>query len=317
MSAIKVSVCCIAYNHVKYIERALDSVLQQSINFPIEIIIGDDCSTDGTQSIIKEYAKKYPSLIKTILQPVNSKGKKNFRDVFAEAKGEYLVVLETDDYWTDNSKLQTQADFLDQHKEFIAVAHNCVVVDENNNILSKKYPSIKQGVYSFKHFRNGLLPGQTTTLMYRNFKFLPDVNMSLYYEQIPGPGDLKKVFSLLANGSIYTLRNSMSAYRYVNSGSSSFSSSHRRDDIKALRYYESFQRYSRQFKSKEMRLSADSVLIQTALGAFKQKKIDYSSLRTYYISCNHPFKSLVIALKNITIQKFNFLYSHIFNKNKK
>lgn len=312
MCEIKVSICCVAYNHAKYIERAIDSVLNQSVNFPIEIIIGDDCSTDGTREIIEDYAQKYPSLIKPILQPINTRGKKNYKDVYAAAKGKYIIALETDDYWTDDKKLQIQADFLDNHKDFIAVAHNCIIVNENNKILSKKYPAIKQGKYNFRHFRQGLLPGQTTTLMYRNYKYLPEINMSLYHKPITGPGDLKKVFSLLSNGSIYTLNRIMSAYRYVNTGFSSFSSTHERNDTQTLIYFEAFQEYSRQFESKEIRFSADVVLLQTALGAFRQNAIDYNSFLKYYHSCDSPFKSLVSSLRNISIHKAKDAFHKIF-----
>lgn len=79
MNDIKVSVCCFTYNHAPYLSKALDSVLSQKTNFRYEIIIGDDCSTDGSQDIINAYAIKFPDLIKTIYQPVNSRGKKTFQ----------------------------------------------------------------------------------------------------------------------------------------------------------------------------------------------------------------------------------------------
>lgn len=81
MNDIKVSVCCFTYNHAPYLSKALDSVLSQKTNFRYEIIIGDDCSTDGSQDIINAYAIKFPDLIKTIYQPVNSRGKKLFRRI--------------------------------------------------------------------------------------------------------------------------------------------------------------------------------------------------------------------------------------------
>ena len=176
MNDIKVSVCCFTYNHAPYLSKALDSVLSQKTNFRYEIIIGDDCSTDGSQDIINAYAIKFPDLIKTIYQPVNSRGKKNFSDVYKSAEGQYVIALETDDYWTDPNKLQIQVDYLDRHPACIAVAHNCVVVDEHDRQLARKYPAIDQGVYRYKHFRKGLMPGQTTTVLYRNPKFVENLN---------------------------------------------------------------------------------------------------------------------------------------------
>lgn len=84
MEKAKVSICCITYNHEKYIRKTLDGFLMQKTNFNYEIIIHDDASTDGTQDIIKEYQNKYPDIFKLIIQTDNqySKGKKIFLNVF-------------------------------------------------------------------------------------------------------------------------------------------------------------------------------------------------------------------------------------------
>lgn len=302
---IKVSVCCFTYNHAPYLSKALDSVLSQKTNFRYEIIIGDDCSTDGSQDIINAYAIKFPDLIKTIYQPVNSRGKKNFSDVYKSAEGQYVIALETDDYWTDPNKLQIQVDYLDRHPACIAVAHNCVVVDEHDRQLARKYPAIDQGVYRYKHFRKGLMPGQTTTVLYRNPKFVENLDMSLYNNPISGPGDSRRLFCLMTAGDVITLPYTMSAYRYVTSGGYSFSANHKRDDKSALLFFREFQIYADKFTNKPMRLAADVRLMQVALGALKHRQIDLKEWIQYYRSCQFPFKALICAAAKIIQHKLN------------
>lgn len=121
-----VSVCCITYNHEPYIEDALEGFLIQETDFPFEILIHDDASTDRTADIIREYEAKYPKLIKPIYQVENqySKGaliSPTFN--YPRAKGQYIAVCEGDDYWTYKKKLQKQYDFMEFNPEYSACAH--------------------------------------------------------------------------------------------------------------------------------------------------------------------------------------------------
>ena len=106
-----VSICCLAYNHEKYIRKTLEGFVNQKTNFNYEILIHDDCSTDNTVNIVEEYRKKYPKLIKPIYQKENqhSKGIKISNVYqFPRAQGKYIAMCEGDDYWTDMNKLQKQ-----------------------------------------------------------------------------------------------------------------------------------------------------------------------------------------------------------------
>ncbi len=114
--SILVSICCITYNHEKYIREALDSFLMQKTNFEYEILVHDDASTDNTAKIIREYESKYPNLIKPIYQTKNqySQGVAiNASYVWPRAQGKYIALCEGDDYWTDPYKLQKQIDVLE------------------------------------------------------------------------------------------------------------------------------------------------------------------------------------------------------------
>ena len=122
-----VSICSITYNHKPYIRQCLDSLLLQKTNFIYEIIINDDCSTDGTTEIIKEYASKYPNLIHPIFHDENqySKGVRGMfaKFCFPQARGKYIAMCEGDDYWTDPLKLQKQVDFLESHSDYVICGH--------------------------------------------------------------------------------------------------------------------------------------------------------------------------------------------------
>lgn len=122
---LKVSVAVITYNQKTTIEQTLDSILSQKCNFSIEIIIGEDCSTDGTRSICLEYQRQFPSLVTLLLQETNQGIIKNFVDVILLCKGEYVAFCAGDDYWCDDYKLQKQVDFLKSHDGygFVRTSH--------------------------------------------------------------------------------------------------------------------------------------------------------------------------------------------------
>lgn len=131
-----VSICCLTYNHVKYIRDAIEGFLIQKTNFPIEVLIHDDASTDGTADIVKEYETKHPNIIKPIYQTENqwSKGiKPTFEFNFPRALGKYIALCEGDDYWTYPYKLQKQVDFLEKNREYSATAHRCYFKNEITN----------------------------------------------------------------------------------------------------------------------------------------------------------------------------------------
>ncbi|RYH72787.1 glycosyltransferase [Flavobacteriaceae bacterium 144Ye] len=129
---IKVSIVCTAYNHEQFIAQAIDSFLEQQCDFAYEIIIHEDCSTDGTKAIIEAYEKKHPDIIKPIYQPVNiySKGEKPWVYCFKKAKGDYIALCDGDDYWTDPLKLQKQVDVLEQHPQLNVCFTNRRVLSE-------------------------------------------------------------------------------------------------------------------------------------------------------------------------------------------
>jgi glycosyltransferase involved in cell wall biosynthesis len=144
----KVSVAMITYNHENFIAQAIRSVLMQDIDFPIELVVGEDCSTDGTRNIVKELAEKHPNKIKTLLRDKNLGGCENFRQVTAACSGEYIAILEGDDYWTSPNKLQRQVDFLESHPEYAICFHNVIRVCEDRSKEPQNYCPVNQKIIS-------------------------------------------------------------------------------------------------------------------------------------------------------------------------
>ena len=125
------SIRCIVFNHEEYIAQALDGFLMQETNFPFEVIVHDDASTDKTTDIIREYELKYPKIIKPIYEKENmySKHDGSISRIMRDAcKGKYLAFCEGDDYWTDSKKIQRQVDFLERNLDYALSSENGLVL---------------------------------------------------------------------------------------------------------------------------------------------------------------------------------------------
>jgi glycosyltransferase involved in cell wall biosynthesis len=143
---VKLTVITSTYNHEKFIRQALEGFVMQRTNFPFEVIVHDDASTDETADIIREYKEKYPHIIRPIFQTENQWNKGISATVaFAspQVKGEYVAFCEGDDYWTDPNKLQKQADFLDSHPDYSVCFHPVKVICDDNSHDSTIFPRPK------------------------------------------------------------------------------------------------------------------------------------------------------------------------------
>lgn len=119
----KVTVCVVTFNQEAYISKCLQGIVDQKVTYDFEILVGDDCSSDGTWSIISEFAKAYPNLFHVFRQIVNVGPYKNLVDVHAMAKGQYVCHCDGDDYWLPG-KLQYQSELLDRDASISAVFTN-------------------------------------------------------------------------------------------------------------------------------------------------------------------------------------------------
>jgi glycosyltransferase involved in cell wall biosynthesis len=137
---IKVSVCVMTYNQELYIEQCLTSVAEQKTDFPIEIVIGDDCSTDSTREKIIKFQQHYNGNIVLVFQSENSGGKKNYPSIHRAAQGEYVCHLDGDD-WMEPGKLQKQVDFLDRNPSIFLTAHQMHLwTNEKRTSITRRNP---------------------------------------------------------------------------------------------------------------------------------------------------------------------------------
>ena len=222
MNRPDVTVTLLTYNHEKYIAECLDGILKQKISFNLEILVGDDSSTDNTQKILREYDAKYPGRFTMILRKDNLGATRNLYDLLNRARGRYIVGLEGDDYWFDEHKLQSQFDFMEEHSEYIGCSQNVRVVDEygrpwcfSGKYIDGRHWTFYKEIYTFEDYQNFVLPGQGSTYFYRNVFLSPKYDYSIIETASPLIGDMTLMLILSAQGDWYYMKDSvMTCYRY-------------------------------------------------------------------------------------------------------
>lgn len=198
----KVSVVMITYNHEKFIEQAVNSVLMQETDFDYEIIIGEDCSTDRTREILIELQKQHPDRIRLVLNPENLGMIPNFVNVLSMARGEYVALLEGDDYWTHPKKLQRQVDYMEAHPECRICFHAARVVYEDDRDRAPKIMtpprSLPVTFENWLKYRLTSLANKfgTATIVFRS----PNSPLPSWYYQLKAGGDWPLVLWLCLNG---------------------------------------------------------------------------------------------------------------------
>lgn len=213
-----VSVCCITYNHEKFIGDCIQGFLFQKTSFPFEILIFDDASNDRTQSIIKEYAIKY-SNIKTFLQSENQWVQKKYgllEWLLPNARGKYIALCEGDDYWSDPNKLQKQINILESDSNIAISFHNIYQKTLSGKIENVSRNNLPEHPATFD--LECLAKGNfiyTLSVVFRNFSFLkqlPD-----WFVKAP-IGDYPLYMLLAQHGKIHYLPESMAVYRIHQGG---------------------------------------------------------------------------------------------------
>jgi glycosyltransferase involved in cell wall biosynthesis len=211
---LMVSVCCSAYNQKLFIAQTVESFLMQKTNFQFDIVIGDDCSTDGTSEILKSFEEKYPDKIKVMTPEKNVGPHLNMINAVNVCKGKYIALCDGDDYWTDPYKLQKQVDFLEQNPEYIICCHYTRVVDIDGNELyvdPKPVPLV--------HTYNDLLVGKqvetkTASVVYHNIPEVSELFEKPWYFTCYAADKMLKIFATYNTGrKIYVMPEVMSCYR--------------------------------------------------------------------------------------------------------
>ena len=172
-----VSVAMVTYNHERFITQAIESVLAQRTSFPIELVVGDDASSDGTARHIEALQARAPDVVRPIIRPANIGMNRNVERVLAEGRGEFVACLEGDDYWTAFDKLQTQVDILRACDNIVGVFHPVAVVDAFGRPTGEIYPvEIETETTTGDWLANNLGPTASIVLRRSALVRLPDTS---------------------------------------------------------------------------------------------------------------------------------------------
>ena len=208
-----VSVAMIAYNVEPYISEAIESVLIQKTDFPFELVIGEDCSTDNTRNIVLDYQQKYPDKIRVLIREKNLGLTPNSVDTQNHCKGKYIALLDGDDYWTDEHKLHKQIDFLDNHSEYSACAHQSMVIKGSKEFPLKLFGLEEDADFSIQD-----------TIRHRKFHTSSLVYRKKYWDKTGGiplniSSNERAIYPMLAIfGKIRYLKDNMCVYRIAPTG---------------------------------------------------------------------------------------------------
>ncbi len=244
----KVTVYLSTYNQEKYIRKALDSIFMQKTKFPFEVVVADDYSTDGTRDVILEYQAKYPDILQTYFTPENlgncQKTVNCFRDgVF---RGEYVSMLEGDDYWLETDRLQVLVDFLDQHPEYVFVSYKEHVVDiDGNDRGSTPDPSLWGKEFTIQDFLDGKSYSDYAGV-FRNFYKEDGLRYAPIILASRNVWDYQNMFMIADHGLVYLMDRYFGVYLSRNqAGESNYNSiftneNRRRDHIQLITAIQSF-----------------------------------------------------------------------------
>lgn len=180
----KMTIIMPSYNNGQYIRQAIDSILEQEVDFSYQIIVTDDCSQDDSPQIIKEYAEKYPDKILALYSDKNCRLFRNVLKALEKMNSEYFCVLDPDDYWTDKRRLQKAVDFLDQHLDYTIYATNEYKLFNDGSIeVYHNYQKITTKTSTYTDYLKGkAVLSNTPSSTYRNIYFenrIPDEYLRL------------------------------------------------------------------------------------------------------------------------------------------
>lgn len=247
------SIIVISYNHEKFISQTIRSLIGQKTNYSYEILIGDDCSKDGTLEIILKYQSLYPQIVKNVLRQVNLGATKNLYDLMRRAKGRYIAFCEGDDYWSDDNRIQKEIDFLDNHLEYSGVCGRTIPVDENGTEISiekieekRRFWLFKGELFELKDFSEWKMPGHLSAITLRNCLLNKEHNYDIIKDAHSIVADRTIAMIATLNGSVKCSEYISSCYRFrININSSNYMSSmaknnYRLDDFVMLRRLEEY-----------------------------------------------------------------------------
>lgn len=204
---IKVSVCVVTYNQEKYIAECLQSLVDQETDFPFEIIVGEDCSTDSTRQIVEEFALKYPDLIVRNYHDENVGAVENIIKTYGVAKGKYICHMDGDDYALPG-KLKAQVRALDANPDCVICSHDMKQVDQKGNLVRSSFRAKESGVYKLSDLYKDL-----PFFAHSSKMFVNDLNDSYWTHLHKNALDIEVHVEQAKRGDIYHINEVLGAYR--------------------------------------------------------------------------------------------------------
>ena len=292
---IVVTIRCVTYNHEPYIRQCLDGFVMQKTNFRFEAIVHDDASTDGTAAIVKEYAEKYPDIIKPFFETENQYSKRDGsirRIMDANTQGKYVTFCEGDDYWTDPLKLQKQFDFMEANPDYSMCFHNAMIHYQDGRDKDRIFAELEERDYiPVELYEKWLVP--TASIFARKDIYLqqqPKLNNPKFLY-----GDNPLIISLAYAGKVHCINEIMSVYRRHIGGITSIP----RNAEKELRHHINMYKIF----GNELRPNARKVIFGCAYSLMLQsiKEHKYmSAIRYLYLSIlNNPKRFITNILSRV------------------
>lgn len=273
-----VSVCITTYNHENYIADAIDSILEQEGSFDLEVVIGEDCSSDDTRAICEQYAEAYPDRIKLLPSEKNFGSMRNLLRTLKECSGTYVCICEGDDYWINSRKIDLQLKVFEKFAETSLVFHNSKVVYEG---IPKGKPSffleqeISSSLKTEDIIQDFSIP--TASMMFRRDLLKIPVWLNEIYN-----GDFAISLLLSLEGEVRKLEGAHSVYRKNFAGLSGtyprFNVPIRIIEILTLFDYESNYRFQQTIKRKKIELVKSLKVIAFSSRSRRQKILDLNFL---------------------------------------
>lgn len=292
------SIYVATYNHEKYIAHALDSIRMQKTQYTYEVLVGEDCSTDRTRKVLQDYEKENPDFVQVFYREHNmhKEAINNGADLKRRCNGKYVIALEGDDYWLDPYKIEKQVSFLENNPEYLAIAHNCTVVNEDSVPVDEEYPECKDTEYTLRHYQKGIFPGQLTTVMMRNYYKNELFDTSFLTCNIQ-PGDKRLYFTLVCNGKIYCAQEKMSAYRHVTQGGNSYSANVKHDFDNQRRWYLEQLNYAYRIENDGGIKCSEYLYLKELLAGVKHRDITLKEALCFMKSIRHIGRSCIWLLR--------------------
>lgn len=314
-----VSVGMLVYNHGKYLEKAIESILMQEVNFRYEIVIADDYSTDNSRDIIMKYYKKYPEIIKPILQERNVGMRLNSDTLRHNCIGKYRATLEGDDFWITTDKLQKQVSFLENNQDYIAIGADFTCVDDDNKPCSFpwgdiKYTYCQDSEYTLKHVNEWLLPGHASTMLFRNVFHTCSKEMLEEFEKTMILGDRRTTLFLVLQGKVKHVNEVVMVRRVLRKSKTSMTNMTAKMNWQATNYG---------WLLEAERFAKDVFDVTLDLQKIKEKRW-FGALKVFLLNPSKDNLSVVIEIFKLSDSKFRYLnlamikiYNKIKNKLKR